>query len=509
MADTKVSDLPTNAAPSSDDLLHIVNDPSGTPANQKVALSSLFADIAVTSDETTEGITPADLRYQEGDVRRYGATEGTSADSASAITTTFNYCRDYGLPMYMEGTYRIDSALTWTSTGAPTGVVVVFFKDAIITKNFNGAGLTCAGGAIHQAHYGNLWITKMLNAADGLGGGTPTAGDFGFVQNCKIIRIGALWVEKQQDDGYTIQADANMNGSIQGFVHSSVNNGKGFGGTLTTDNIAVWTGQWEAALNYEAGIEFADTFPARSWHMDWRAEDNAQDGTSDQVYFGGMSESVITVYSEEVTASTGVELNVPAAASNTRIYAVRINTLTQASSTCVIYRGNSLWIEATVGSEELVRGANIGNNAAHTMTKRWDGSGGTELVSRVIAGTGTCDYKHTGRTSSDVLSWKFTPDSGTAEIKKNDSAVSWLSDTGSIFLKEKAAADTNSAGFGQFWSENTVPSQPKFTGDTDVDLDIAVSDGGTGGTASAGAGNQYIEIEIGGTTYKVLHDGTV
>ena len=35
------------------------------------------------------------------------------------------------------------------------------------------------------------------------------------------------------------------------------------------------------------------------------------------------------------------------------------------------------------------------------------------------------------------------------------------------------------------------------------------SDGTTGGTGSAGAGNQYVELEINGTTYKVLHDGTV
>ena len=38
---------------------------------------------------------------------------------------------------------------------------------------------------------------------------------------------------------------------------------------------------------------------------------------------------------------------------------------------------------------------------------------------------------------------------------------------------------------------------------------IAQSDGTTGGTGSAGSGNQYIEIEVNGNVYKVLHDGTV
>lgn len=37
----------------------------------------------------------------------------------------------------------------------------------------------------------------------------------------------------------------------------------------------------------------------------------------------------------------------------------------------------------------------------------------------------------------------------------------------------------------------------------------AKSNGTTGGIGSAGAGNQYIEMEIGGTVFKVLHDGTV
>ncbi len=51
---------------------------------------------------------------------------------------------------------------------------------------------------------------------------------------------------------------------------------------------------------------------------------------------------------------------------------------------------------------------------------------------------------------------------------------------------------------------------------TKAEFDVALSDGSfatsggtTGGSSSAGAGNQYIEIEVGGTVFKVLHDGTV
>lgn len=38
---------------------------------------------------------------------------------------------------------------------------------------------------------------------------------------------------------------------------------------------------------------------------------------------------------------------------------------------------------------------------------------------------------------------------------------------------------------------------------------VCVSDGDTGGSGSGGAGNQYVEVSIAGTIYKVLHDGTV
>lgn len=41
-------------------------------------------------------------------------------------------------------------------------------------------------------------------------------------------------------------------------------------------------------------------------------------------------------------------------------------------------------------------------------------------------------------------------------------------------------------------------------------LDKAATDGSaTGGTGSAGAGKQYVVVKIGGTSFKLLHDGTV
>ena len=44
---------------------------------------------------------------------------------------------------------------------------------------------------------------------------------------------------------------------------------------------------------------------------------------------------------------------------------------------------------------------------------------------------------------------------------------------------------------------------------TDIRYYSPDSSGTTGGSGSAGSGNQYVELDIDGTTYKVLHDGTV
>lgn len=57
---------------------------------------------------------------------------------------------------------------------------------------------------------------------------------------------------------------------------------------------------------------------------------------------------------------------------------------------------------------------------------------------------------------------------------------------------------------GDFWFDGTA-LQLSIDGNNQY---VAISDGGTGGAGSAGAGNQYIEIEVNGTVYKVLHDGS-
>jgi hypothetical protein len=73
-----------------------------------------------------------------------------------------------------------------------------------------------------------------------------------------------------------------------------------------------------------------------------------------------------------------------------------------------------------------------------------------------------------------------------------------------LFLGNATDGNHTTAEFSGTFST----SVSKNTSDTTALYGIT-SDGDTGGTGSAGAGNQYIEIDVNGTTYRVLHDGTV
>jgi len=74
-------------------------------------------------------------------------------------------------------------------------------------------------------------------------------------------------------------------------------------------------------------------------------------------------------------------------------------------------------------------------------------------------------------------------------------------DTDEIYVKNSSSRTNNG------WEKSAI-SLTNIKTDLDAS-GYAKSSGTTGGVASAGAGNQYVELEIGGVVYKVLHDGTV
>jgi hypothetical protein len=60
-----------------------------------------------------------------------------------------------------------------------------------------------------------------------------------------------------------------------------------------------------------------------------------------------------------------------------------------------------------------------------------------------------------------------------------------------------------------YYNSITALSTPQTKDASGNVLSLVGSDGDTGGTGSAGSGNQYVEMKVGNLTYKVLHDGTV
>lgn len=140
------------------------------------------------------------------------------------------------------------------------------------------------------------------------------------------------------------------------------------------------------------------------------------------------------------------------------------------------------------------------NNGAHTANMTTNGL----EIKRINAfdNNGLAFYDNGGSSKmvlADTSNGAITLRGGTSGIRIQNF----------LYIAEQAAASTDIAGQGQWWVKNDVPNIPMFTDDAGTDYNLALSSGTTGGASSAGAGNQYIEITVAGTTYKVLHDGTV
>ena len=55
MADSKLIDLVEDTAPTSDDLVYVVNDPAGTPGDKKVTLANLLVGMLGVRSEPPAG----------------------------------------------------------------------------------------------------------------------------------------------------------------------------------------------------------------------------------------------------------------------------------------------------------------------------------------------------------------------------------------------------------------------------------------------------------------------
>lgn len=83
MADKKVSELSAITNLSGDDLLLVVNDPSGTPTSNKVTLTNLFANVVPEVTFNGEVVNAANVTFS-------GTTVSVSSNTTFTGTTTFS-----------------------------------------------------------------------------------------------------------------------------------------------------------------------------------------------------------------------------------------------------------------------------------------------------------------------------------------------------------------------------------------------------------------------------------
>lgn len=99
MADSKVSQLPILANPSSEDLLYVIDNPNGTPASKKITLKEFFGNVtsntnisqslSVAGDTTLANVSLDTIEVGEILVLGPKETPGSSTDTAKLSGSLF------------------------------------------------------------------------------------------------------------------------------------------------------------------------------------------------------------------------------------------------------------------------------------------------------------------------------------------------------------------------------------------------------------------------------------
>jgi hypothetical protein len=135
-----------------------------------------------TAAEITAGVTPTNLSYPPGDVRRYGADPTGSADSTTAIQSALNVNQAVYLP---AGTYKTSAALTngfdkrrirgdgpKISLLQPTGAINTIVNTAacVLMSDFGILGSTATLDGITQSSSVTIYESRFENLDVWVGG---------------------------------------------------------------------------------------------------------------------------------------------------------------------------------------------------------------------------------------------------------------------------------------------------------------------------------------------------
>ena len=222
MADTKVTKMGANSIPDKDDLLHIVDDPSGTPDNQRIALSDLFVF----------------------NIEHHGAIGDDSTDNATAIQSAIDAAEASGGEVYIpEGAFRFATGLTNTAnitirgasieksvlkkvgnidgitiTGNPSSILTRFTLDA--TGDTANVGLLIKSGT--RGRYTELLVQN--HGSHGIQVGNADAGESNNLASFRDIKT-----LSNGGDGLYINGEATPNANAMSLINIDARSNTGWG----------------------------------------------------------------------------------------------------------------------------------------------------------------------------------------------------------------------------------------------------------------------------------------
>ena len=177
---------------------------------------------------------------------------------------------------------------------------------------------------------------------------------------------------------------------------------------------------------------------------------------------------------------------------------LRLNNATPASATAIAIDDTSAdsgnpdvsaeiisWDDSTATNKGTLIIREVGspeNFHIYTVTGLTDNSGWTQIAVTHVAGSGTfadadnisVEFSRTGDDGADGAgTGDFLADGSVPMTGDFDADGNNLDNIGVMFMAEQAAADADSAGYGQWWVETATPNLPKFTDDAGNDYTLA------------------------------------
>ena len=490
------------------------------------ATSNVTSNLVVynrTQDETDGGVDPVNLYYPPGNVLRYGADPTGTNDSSTAFQDAINGLNgSYGGRVYIPaGAYKAGDINVLKSKFSNGGVLIEMDPRSVVNVK--------AGSTYFLKFAGNS-ETDLLQYCGLTGGrivGTVDDANYGlWFVNCANWYVEHCSIRQFYSSSRSTRAGIYTQYSIYG--------------TVTNPNIQVC----DFGFNFENNA--ANTYRQTTISIFggnvqtcYRAM-RIDDGCQIHAYSTSFENSSIGVL-YDFTRTSGT------------------NNFSCSLNNCYFER-NGLHIKVTEHGTAISRGINITGCFLESVTTTYSGGGSFE-----DAGSGnnkvildgqlhTIDkcYFSTASAVSDIVVESGASNNyiGLQNRLKSDVSIS-DSGTSTIIAATPIGADSD-AVINKKWrwtdelrlsnniklrglnaagtayrdllhistSDNTIlgnvsqgaiiyaSSQPDWYNGATTQH-IATSTGTTGGAGSGGAGNQYVQLNINGTTYKILHDGTV